>query len=804
MDPDIRARVALDSDPADPAPAWTDITDRVHYGDGGQEVKVSIGRQNETADIQPTEMSWALRNGDNLFTPNNAASPYAGKWEQGRRVQIAEVIDGEEFLLGTGFLEIPDMQIVDSRSTQPVIVSAVDWMGRLESAPPFEGTLAEHVRAHGGPLVTHFPLTDPTIPMMSSITASQLELSIGQVGAFPALPDVDPEELIRPAGQAGPPGDDQSYPQWLQSMSEDGLTFLGNPALVSRNLDLQVTSGQTIAVSFWTYLESHTLNAGISPPNSAAIWLASANRANQILIGGDADNTWQVGVQAGGGMVFADINRPLELDAWRLVTVRITLPSGAVNLWVGNEALASAVVPSPPASVAFHEIHIGYFLWKGSIGQVQVRVGPSASTMAFADHLAQHQHGYRGLHRQTAAERIVTLAGYAGVPATEVVVPAACSTPMQVARLSGVGPADGLRRAAVTGQDLLITDGAGRITAVPRGQRYNQPVKMAIPFGWIGYRGLRYRPDRPVTDVTVNRTGGGSVRRSDRARAQRYGVTGQQYELDTAVDADLVNLASWALAAHGQSRTRAPSIRINMLRRSLAERKSLLRLKVGDRIQITGLPAGSPADVGHLIVQGIDHTIGPGRRRFIEFNTSPLLGPAPGVPPAGPIVGAAGAGLNPNRGFEDGTVAGWSADGGATVDPSNVRAHDGSWSMRVTPPGGVAVVGARTLSLPVTASGWYLASGWMNAPAGWSDVSIAVDWRSAAGTSISNSFGAATAVPAGQWVYLSLVAQAPATAAFAQLRLRIGGTAPASAQVWADEVDLAPATMVGASTVIAY
>ncbi|SCL42195.1 hypothetical protein GA0074692_6704 [Micromonospora pallida] len=28
----------------------------------------------------------------------------------------------------------------------------------------------------------------------------------------------------------------------------------------------------------------------------------------------------------------------------------------------------------------------------------------------------------------------------------------------------------------------------------------------------------------------------------------------------------------------------------------------------------------------HLIVQGIRHTIGPGRVRVIEFNTSPLLG----------------------------------------------------------------------------------------------------------------------------------------------------------------------------------
>ncbi|SCL16316.1 hypothetical protein GA0074692_0001, partial [Micromonospora pallida] len=29
-------------------------------------------------------MGWALKNGDNLFTPRNPASPYYGRWEQGR------------------------------------------------------------------------------------------------------------------------------------------------------------------------------------------------------------------------------------------------------------------------------------------------------------------------------------------------------------------------------------------------------------------------------------------------------------------------------------------------------------------------------------------------------------------------------------------------------------------------------------------------------------------------------------------------------------------------------------------------
>ncbi|RGC68417.1 hypothetical protein C5N14_13605 [Micromonospora sp. MW-13] len=628
MDPDIRVRVALDSDPDDPAPAWTDITDRVHYGDGGQAVTASVGRQNESAEIQPTEMSWAVQNSDGRFTPGNSSSLYAGKWEQGRRVQIAEVIDGEEFTLATGFLEIPDMPIVDPRSAQAVTVTAVDRMGRLDSAPPFEGTLAEDVRVNGGNLVEHFPLSD-SYPHASSITTASLARVV--VG-FDTTVVAEPADLIEAASLAGPPGDDQSYARWAPV--SDGTAMLAR-AWLEAPVSVAVGATDTLAVSVWLHGQR---DEGGYDWSGGVVSLVAATTG---LLFNDSDfnliNSMRFTWRGGTDTTVLSSHR-LEKDGWRLVTLRINAASGAMDLWSGADMVASGTAAPAPGATTLTRIVIGS-LYVGGIAHVQVRVGPDATTMTRQMHLAQYAHGYRGLHRQTVAERLVTLAGYAGVPAAEVSVPPACSTPMQVAKLAGAVPAGALRATAATGQDLLITDGQGRITAVPRGQRYNQPVAMQIPFGWIGYRGLRYRPDKPTTDVTATRTGGGTVRRSDRARAQRYGVTGQQYELDTAIDADPANLASWALAAHGQSRTRAPSIRLSMLRRSVAERKALLRLRVGDRIQLTGLPAGSPDDVGHLIVQGIQHTIGPGRRRVIEFNTSPLLGPTAGVPPACPVVG---------------------------------------------------------------------------------------------------------------------------------------------------------------------
>ncbi|SCL16322.1 hypothetical protein GA0074692_0002 [Micromonospora pallida] len=58
-DPTISVRVGLDHDPDDPALVYTDITDRVHYGDGGQAVEVTIGGRTRLRKSGPPR--WAGR-----------------------------------------------------------------------------------------------------------------------------------------------------------------------------------------------------------------------------------------------------------------------------------------------------------------------------------------------------------------------------------------------------------------------------------------------------------------------------------------------------------------------------------------------------------------------------------------------------------------------------------------------------------------------------------------------------------------------------------------------------------------------
>ncbi|MEU7590674.1 hypothetical protein AB0A95_30835 [Micromonospora sp. NPDC049230] len=628
--------------------SWTDLAGRLHYGDGGGPLTIDIGRQTESQDIEPTRIAAVLKNGDGWLTPRNPASPYYGTWEQGRQVRITETVGGEEIDLATGLLEIPDVQVNSPNVDQPCSISAVDRLGRLAGAPSFDGTLAEHIRTYGGPLVEWFPLSEPaTAGEYLSTTSGTVTRRVvhGFGGAVPIA--AEPEELITAASMAGPPGDDQSYARWNPVGDTAGLSSFAEATLLAAfEQPVTVAAGDVIALSAWVNLSAYEMAAGSEEPGGWIVSLYSAQTSATLRIIRRTLSVPGPDLFMQGGQVYVpgDTTRTMDTgqvwprDQWRLVTTRLHTGTGVHELWVGHDATASQATGVTPGVQTFDHLDIGLG-WSGAIGNIQIRVGPAATTMSRTMHLEQYAHGCRGLHRQTVAERIATLAAFAGLAPTDLDLPAEASTPMQVAELGGKTPAQAMQEAATTGQDILMTTPQGRITLVPRVRRYNQPVTLAIPFGWLMRGGIRYRPDRPVTDTVATRTGGGTARRVSGPQRARYGVLARTVALDTDVDADPANWAAWTLAAFGQPRTRCPLLRINLLNRTIAARKALLRLRVGDRIQLTGMPVGSPDDVPHLIVQGIRHVIGPHRRRLLEFNTSPLLGPVPGAPPACPVVG---------------------------------------------------------------------------------------------------------------------------------------------------------------------
>lgn len=150
--------------------------------------------------------------------------------------------------------------------------------------------------------------------------------------------------------------------------------------------------------------------------------------------------------------------------------------------------------------------------------------------------------------------------------------------------------------------------------------------------------------------------------------------------------------------------------------------------------------------------------------------------------------GGAGA-LGPDGTFES-SVADWSPTD-ATFVQSSAQARVGTYSGLLTVVGSPVQAYVRTASVPVVAGRQYRLSFWAYSPTGHTDLAAVIDWRDAAQAFISNSSDSA-AIGAATWTYRTLVATAPAGAAFMAYGPTLGSSPPTGEQLHIDEVEVRP------------
>jgi hypothetical protein len=78
---------------------------------------------------------------------------------------------------------------------------------------------------------------------------------------------------------------------------------------------------------------------------------------------------------------------------------------------------------------------------------------------------------------------------------------------------------------------------------------------------------------------------------------------------------------------------RSPNLRMDLLYRTDDQKRFLLRLGIGTRIQILDIPPEWPTGAQHLVIVGIGHELTLSRR-ILRWTTQPVVGTTPGT--AGP------------------------------------------------------------------------------------------------------------------------------------------------------------------------
>lgn len=145
------------------------------------------------------------------------------------------------------------------------------------------------------------------------------------------------------------------------------------------------------------------------------------------------------------------------------------------------------------------------------------------------------------------------------------------------------------------------------------------PAPIEIPYSWLSGP-LRFRQDKAFTRSSVTKSGAGiAVSVVDSDEEIEHTAT-----LDSNNNVDTGNLAHFTVTYYDEPRTRASQLRLFLNKRAPTEIWTILGVKVGDRITITGTPTGWPNGATSLVVEGIHHTSA--GARVVEWSTSPLIG----------------------------------------------------------------------------------------------------------------------------------------------------------------------------------
>lgn len=157
------------------------------------------------------------------------------------------------------------------------------------------------------------------------------------------------------------------------------------------------------------------------------------------------------------------------------------------------------------------------------------------------------------------------------------------------------------------------------------------PAPVQIPYSWITYP-LIGQPTPAYTRAAVSQTGGvTSYASAAAATVRRYGAQLFTATLDTDVDADTANLATFVIAYQATPRPRRPVMRIYLHNRTEDECLRILRVGYGMRVQITDAPATWPPGAANITIEGKAHSISVDAR-YVDWTTTALIGAAPTAP----------------------------------------------------------------------------------------------------------------------------------------------------------------------------
>ena len=298
--------------------------------------------------------------------------------------------------------------------------------------------------------------------------------------------------------------------------------------------------------------------------------------------------------------------------------------SSVQQAWVDGVAYALASVPATDLRVLEIGAYRGTALWAGSVAYAAIYVdlgdGPFGTDLA--DHYGAGMTGYEG---ETADERIIRLAAYAGVQS--VTVQGTLHDPVASQGQGGSGVMAQLREVESTESARLFAerDYYG-LAYQSRDLRYNPEAVnevFEIAYADLETSSVQLADDdqKLCNQVEGSRPGGAVQLVSDAASIDANGVYGQQLSLLKMTDTAVQNAASWIVARYADPQPELREVPIEAATLGYAMFLDILDADISSYFTVYDLPAQSTAPEMRVTVEGYTETIRE-NSHVIQFRTS--------------------------------------------------------------------------------------------------------------------------------------------------------------------------------------
>jgi len=580
--------VATGDTPKTASPSYTDLSTYVRAGAG---VSVTRGRSNEfDAQAQPGRGSWEFRNTDARFTVGNSSSPYAPVQIR-RPCRVRVTYSATTYPLWAGFID--SWGNAREETSGVARVEASDRLARAGVKLP--AALAAEILLDSP--TAFYPLGDS----FGSTTAGDATgaavpvLSVSQVGSGGSLD----------FGSGEAPGpDDGTVVAFTRSNATNGKRLL-SPSGSVVNINGGI-SGST--------LEAMVRPSSTSQQMSAArAFFGTDTYAYKDLGVSSTGKARAVVVEPGSVSVTLTGTTTLPTTSETHIAVTQSAPSGGtvtVRLYVNGVEEASTTY-SRELAIGFDRLtvggHSGGDMWDGQISYVAGYIDDLSAARLLA-----HADGRSGWVGETADVRFERLCAHAGLPSTHYTTTGVGSATMAAQSTAGRPLLDCLREVAEAELGVVYIDSAGVLTLGVRGARYQAAVALTLDASKPGQVADGFTADTDdgllVNDYTVSRPEGATQRVTDAASIAAYDTQADSASLYVDDDDQAKTAAEWRVFTSSQPQPRTSTLTVDLVgfASSGGTVANLLGVEIGDRVQVTNLPADVSATTTlDLFVEGV-------------------------------------------------------------------------------------------------------------------------------------------------------------------------------------------------------